>query len=68
MIDLIQRYQLYKYDNIVLKKKNKPYKIKKGDTLFSISEKFNMTVDAIIELNNLEGDNLIVGKVIMIKK
>ena len=68
LIDLIQRYQLYKYDNIVLKKKNKPYKIKKGDTLFSISEKFNMTVDAIIELNNLEGDNLIVGKVIMIKK
>ena len=68
LIDLIQRYQLYKYDNIVLKKKNKPYKIKKGDTLFSISEKFNMPVDAIIELNNLEGDNLIVGQVIMIKK
>ena len=68
LIDLIERYQLYKYDNIVLKKKNKPYKIKKGDTLFSISEKFNMTVDAIIELNNLEGDNLIVGQVIMIKK
>ena len=68
LIDLIQRYQLYKYDNIVLKKKNKPYKVKKGDTLFSISEKFNMPVDAIIELNNLEGDNLIVGQVIMIKK
>ena len=68
LIDLIQRYQLYKYDNIVLKKKNKPYKIKKGDTLFSISKKFNMPVDAIIELNNLEGDNLIVGQVIMIKK
>ena len=68
LIDLIQRYQLYKYDNIVLKKKNKPYKIKKGDTLFSISEKFNMPVDAIIELNNLEGNNLIVGQVIMIKK
>ena len=68
LIDLIQRYQLYKYDNIVLKKKNKPYKIKKGDTLFSISEKFNMPLDAIIELNNLEGDNLIVGQVIMIKK
>ena len=68
LIDLIQRYRLYKYDNVVLKKKNKPYKIKKGDTLFSISEKFNMPVDAIIELNNLEGNNLIVGQVIMIKK
>jgi len=68
LIDLIQRYQLYKYDNIVLKKKNKPYKVKKGDTLFSISEKFNMSIDAIIELNNLEGENLIVGQVILIKK
>ena len=68
LIDLIQRYQLYKYDNIVLKKKNKPYKVKKGDTLFSISKKFNMPVEAIIELNNLENNNLITGQVIIIKK
>jgi|TARA_B100000073_G_scaffold298820_1_gene264446 flagellum-specific peptidoglycan hydrolase FlgJ len=68
LIDLIQRYQLYKYDNIVLKKKNKPYKVKKGDTLFSISEKFNMPIDAIIELNDLKGNNLSIGQVIMIKK
>ena len=68
LIDLIQRYQLYKYDNIVLKKKNKPYKVKKGDTLFSISEKFNMPIDAIIELNDLKGNNLSIGQVIIIKK
>lgn len=68
LIDLIQRYQLYKFDNIVLKKKNKPYKVKKGDTLFSISEKFNMPIDAIIELNDLKGNNLSIGQVIMIKK
>ena len=68
LIDLIQRYQLYKYDNIVLKKKNKPYKVKKVDTLFSISEKFNMPIDAIIELNDLKGNNLSIGQVIMIKK
>ena len=68
LIDLIQRYQLYKYDNIVLKKKNKPYKVKKGDTLFSISEKFNMPVDAIIKLNDLKESNLSIGQVIMIKK
>ena len=68
LIDLIQRYQLYKYDNIVLKKKNKPYKVKKGDTLFSISKKFNMPVYAIIELNDLKGNNLSIGQVIMIKK
>ena len=68
LIDLIQRYQLYKYDNIVLKKKNKPYKVKRGDTLFSISKKFNMPVEAIMELNNLENNNLVTGQVIIIKK
>ena len=68
LIDLVERYELYKYDNEVLKKKNKSYKVKRGDTLYSISEKFNMPVKAIIKLNNLEGDNLEVGQTLMIKK
>ena len=68
LIDLVERYELYKYDSEVLKKKNKSYKVKRGDTLYSISEKFNMPVKAIIKLNNLEGDNLEVGQTLMIKK
>jgi len=68
LIDLIERYELYKYDNIVLKKKNKIYKVRKGDTLYSISEKFNMPVNLIKNLNNLQGDNLRVGQTIIIKK
>ena len=57
-----------KYDNIVLKKKNKKYKVRRGDTLYSISEKFNMPVEALVKLNNLNGDILKVGQILMIKK
>ena len=68
LIDLIERYELYKFDNIVLKKKNKLYKVKRGDTLYSVSEKFNMSVNSIKKLNNLNDDKLSVGQTIIIKK
>ena len=68
LIDLVERYELYKYDNVVLKKKNKFYKVRRGDTLYSISDKFNMSVKAILKLNNLKTDNLEVGQTLMIKK
>ena len=68
LIDLIERYELYKYDNIVLKKKNKIYKVRRGDTLHSISEKFNMPVNSIKSLNNLRGNDLTIGQKIIIKK
>ena len=68
LIDLIERYELYKYDNIVLKKKNKFYKVKRGDTLYSISEKFNIPINSIISLNSLKGEELNIGQTIIIKK
>ena len=68
LINLIERYELYKYDNIVLKKKNRQYKVRRGDTLYSISEKFNMSVSSIKRLNNLQGDDLTIGQTIIIKK
>ena len=52
LIDLIERYELYQYDNVVLKKKKskeKLYKVKKGDTLYSISKKFNISFDSLSE-------------------
>jgi len=68
LIDLIERYELYKYDNKVLKKKNKLYKVKKGDTVYSISKKFNMPIDLIIKMNNIKDYELSVGETIIIKK
>ena len=68
LIDLVERYELYKYDNVVLKKKNRLYKVKKRDTLNSISKKFNIPIDLIKKLNSLQGDSLSLGQILIIKK
>ena len=69
LIDLIERYELYRYDNIVLKKKKSNenlYKVKKGDTLYSISKKFNISVDDLMQLNNLDTKGLRIGQRIVV--
>lgn len=76
LISLIERYQLYKYDEEVLGSDNvrvvrvdsgvTRYIIEKGDTLYSISKRYNTTVEAIKELNNLSSNDLTVGQEIMI--
>ena len=40
------------------------YTVKKGDSLYSISQKFNTTVDALKEVNNLTSNILSVGQVL----
>ena len=42
------------------------YIVQRGDTLFSIATKFNITVDALKEANNLTSNALIVGKQLFI--
>ena len=37
------------------------YIVKKGDTLYSISKNFNLTVDQLKQLNNLQGDSIHAG-------
>lgn len=44
------------------------YIIGRGDTLFSIAKKFNITVDALKEANNLSSNALIVGNELIIPK
>lgn len=39
--------------------KNKSYIVKKGDTLFSISKKFDLSLSNIMEYNNLKTDSII---------
>ena len=38
------------------------YIVKKGDTLYSIAKKFNITVDEIKRINNLKTNNLSIGQ------
>lgn len=42
------------------------YVVQKGDTLYSVSRKYNTTVEQIKKLNNLTSNNLSIGQVILV--
>lgn len=80
LIGLIERFELYKYDNEVLNRDFKPtkkeeiiaqgsdyYTIQQGDTLYSLSKKFNLTVDDLKKLNNMSDNAISIGQQIKIK-
>lgn len=82
LISIIERYNLHQYDNGVAssntsenKSKNtteiatnqQTYIIQKGDTLYSLSKRFNTTVDELKRLNNLSDNNLSLGQKLIIK-
>lgn len=77
LIGLIERYKLYEYDAFVLKGKPvssiKPAEIinvhvvKKGDTLYSISKRYKISVNNLKEWNNLESNILQVGQELKVK-
>lgn len=43
------------------------HKVLKGDTLYSISKKYNTTVEELQELNNLSGTGISLGQVLVVK-
>lgn len=86
LIGLIERYQLYKYDEMVLgttskgdvfvessnaeniaKNQSVIHKVQAGDTLYSLSKKYNTTVERIQHLNGLTSTSLTVGQELKIK-
>ena len=80
LIGLIERYQLYKYDVGVVGKSEGPdskyatipseetmYVVGKGDTLYFISKKFNLSIDEIKQKNNIFGNALSIGQKLKIK-
>ena len=72
LISLIEHYQLYKFDDKPSKRHRKAkkeyiiatYTVVKGDTLYSISKKHNISVKELQSLNNLNGTELNVGQVL----
>lgn len=44
------------------------YTVSPGDTLYSISKRFNVSVDELIRLNNLTDNNIKVGMELIVKK
>ncbi|WP_417886456.1 glucosaminidase domain-containing protein [Zunongwangia sp.] len=79
LIELIERYELYRYDADVLERPSPSYTtqiepqgdsyiVKKGDTLYSISKHYNTTVEEIQRLNNLNGTNIEIGQTLLVKE
>ena len=82
LIGLIERYQLNKFDAEVLGKDfvskvvNQPiaynddvqkYTVIKGDSLYSISKKFNISIDELKKKNNLTDNTISLGQSIIVK-
>ena len=44
------------------------YTVVKGDTLYSIANKYNVTVDEIKKLNNLTTNNLSINQILKIPR
>lgn len=87
LIGIIERYQLYQYDDQMLgieraltPKKQDPvytasttsyssddYQVIKGDTLYSISKKFNISVDDLRSKNNIQDNAISIGQNLKVK-
>lgn len=46
---------------------SKYYTVQKGDNLYSIARKYNTTVEALKKINNLDSNNLQIGKILLIE-
>lgn len=82
LISLIERYHLDEYDKEVLSKTadlplpkpqrltsndSKFYRVKKGDTLYNISQKFDLTIEELKLINKLKNDHIQVGQELKVK-
>jgi flagellum-specific peptidoglycan hydrolase FlgJ len=82
LISLIERYNLNEFDKEVLRKNvNMPlpkpkrisnsdlefYLVKKGDTLYNISQKFDITVEKLKLINKLKKDQIQIGQELKVK-
>ncbi|RKE91995.1 glucosaminidase domain-containing protein [Ichthyenterobacterium magnum] len=74
LISLIERYKLYEYDANVLGKpseripvKKNKHQVVKGDTLYSLSKRYNISVEDLKRLNKLKNNDLNIGQTLIIK-
>lgn len=58
----------YKGIKYIAPKESDYYTVVKGDTLYSIANKYGLTVNELKELNNLSTNNLEIGKTLKVKK
>ncbi|MEM9679701.1 MAG: glucosaminidase domain-containing protein [Bacteroidota bacterium] len=77
LISLIERYELYRFDREVLggdydpvvvstTPDEKEHTVVKGDTLYSLSKRYNLSVEQLKSLNNLTTNTLKIGQVLIV--
>lgn len=78
LISLIERFQLYQFDQEVLGTKssrprnadiatNLTHKVVPGDTMYSLSKRYSLSVNDLQKLNGMTNNNLQVGQILIIK-
>lgn len=80
LIGIIERFQLYQYDGVDMDKtvvtekkrdnttqEGELYVVAKGDTLYSISKKYNIPVEELKKQNNIFDNAISIGQSIIIK-
>lgn len=74
LISLIERYNLQVYDLVTadttvtkLAAKTQYYMVKQGDTLYSIARKFNLSISALKEKNNLSDTTISIGQQLIVQ-
>ena len=80
LIGLIERFQLYKFDkngsreievteslNSNISRETERYVVVKGDTLYSISKKYNISIEELKKQNNIFDNAISIGQSILIK-
>ena len=74
LVAIIERYELYKYDKEVLGKNykevkrdnSKEYIVSKGDTLYSISRKYGVSVSDLKSWNDLPDNTISIGQILKV--
>jgi len=79
LISLIEQHELYKYDgniagwsNVKLASNNavfedRVYTVKYGDTLYSISRKYSVSVDELKRINKMNDEKLAIGQKLIVE-
>lgn len=73
LVSLIERYELYKYDDQDQQERMvtvspKEHVVIKGDTLYSISKRYDIPVDLIKRLNGLNDSEIQIGQTLYLKQ
>lgn len=80
LISLIERFELYKFDEEVIGSKRKvrtrpvdsiventTHTVVKGDTMYSLSKRYNVPIQDLQKMNGMQNNDLTLGQILIVK-